>query len=130
MWCDEILTLSTIAKTHPHSAYGAFIHGILHKWNYVMRTIESVGSLFQPLENVIHQHFIPALTGQDPYSGLEWELLALPCRLGGLNIPNPTTICEFQFSASSAPLASLILKAFKALGVGSSPVSFNDPINN
>ena len=21
LWCDEILTLSTIAKTHPHSAY-------------------------------------------------------------------------------------------------------------
>ena len=56
MWCDEILTSSTIAKTHPHSAYGAFVHVILHKWNYVMHTIESVGSLFQPLENVIHQH--------------------------------------------------------------------------
>ena len=111
--CDEIFTLSTIAKTYPHSAYGTFVHGILHKWNYVMRTIDSVGSLFQPLENVIHQHFIPALTGQDPCSGLEWELLALPCRLGGLNIPNPTTVCEFQFSASkriSAPLASLILQ--------------------
>ena len=112
-WCDEILTLSTIAKTHPHSAYGAFVHGILHKWNYVMRTIESVGSLFQPLEDVLHQHFIPALTGRDPCSEVERELLALPCRLGGLNIPNPTTICEFQFSASkklSGPLASLILR--------------------
>ena len=74
-----------------------------------------MGSLFQPLENVIHQHFIPALTGQDPCSGLERELLALPCRLGGLNIPNPTTICEFQFvnfnflhlkELASAPLAS------------------------
>ena len=97
MWCDEILTLSTIAKTHPHSAYCAFIHGILHKWNYVMHTIESVGSLFQPLENVIHQHFIPALTGQDPCSGLERELLVLPFQLGGLNIPNPTTICKFKF---------------------------------
>ena len=25
LWCDEILTLSTIAKTHPHSAYDAFV---------------------------------------------------------------------------------------------------------
>ena len=40
-WCDKILTLSTIAKTHPHSAYDAFVHNVLHKWNYV---IESVGS--------------------------------------------------------------------------------------
>ena len=78
-----------------------------------MHTIESVGSLFQPLEDVLHQHFIPALTGRDPCSEVERELLTLPCRLGGLNIPNPTTICEFQFSASkklSGPLASLILR--------------------
>ena len=74
-----------------------------------MRTIESVGSLFQPLEDVLHQHFIPALTSRDPCSEVEQELLALPCRLGGLKIPNPTTIYEFQFSASkklSGPLAS------------------------
>ena len=29
-----------------------------------MRTIESVGGFFQPLEEAIHQHFLPALTGQ------------------------------------------------------------------
>ena len=72
---------------HPHSAYAAFVHGVLHKWNYVMRTIDLVGSLFQPLEDTIHEHFIPALTGRDPCSELEWELLALPCRFGGMNIP-------------------------------------------
>ena len=113
LWCDEILTLSNIAKTHPHSAYAAFVHGVLHKWNYVMRTVDMVGSLFQPLEDTIHKHFIPALTGRDPCSELERELLALPCRFGGLNIPNPTTLCEFQFSASkkiSGPLSSLILE--------------------
>ena len=36
-----------------------------------MRTIKSVGSLFQPLEEVIHQHFIPAVTGRDPCCKLE-----------------------------------------------------------
>ena len=76
-----------------------------------MRTIESMGSLFQPLQDVLHQHFIPALTGRDSCSEVERELLALPCRLGGLNIPNPTTVCEFQFSVSKkliGLLASLI----------------------
>ena len=66
IWSDEIFTLSSIVETHPHSAYCAFVHGLIPKWNYLMRTIESVGSLFQPLEEVIHQHFIPALTGKDP----------------------------------------------------------------
>ena len=34
--------LSAIAKTLPHAAYAAFIHGISHKWSY------SGTSLFQP----------------------------------------------------------------------------------
>ena len=113
LWCNEILTLSTIAKTHPHSTYAAFVHGVLCKWNYVMHTVDLVGSLFQPLKDAIHEHFIPALTERDPCSVLEQELLALSCRFGGLNIPNPTTLCEFQFSASkkiSDVLASLILE--------------------
>ena len=49
-----------------------------------MRTIKSVGSLFQPLEDVIHRHFIPALIGRrDPCCQFERDLLSLPCRLGG-----------------------------------------------
>ena len=74
IWSDEILTLSSIVETHPHNAYCVLVHGVIPKWNYVTRTIESVGSLFQPLEEVIHQHFIPALTGQDPRYKLERDL--------------------------------------------------------
>ena len=62
IWSDEILT-SSIAETHPHSVYCAFVHDVVPKWNNVMQTIKSVGSLFQPLEEVIHQHFIPELVG-------------------------------------------------------------------
>ena len=36
IWSDDILTLSSIAETHPHSAYCAFVHGVIPKWNYVM----------------------------------------------------------------------------------------------
>ena len=42
------------AETYPHNTYCAFVHGVVYilKCNYVMQTIESVGSLFQPLEEV------------------------------------------------------------------------------
>ena len=79
MWSEEILTLSSIAETHPHSAYSAFTHSVRHRWSYVMRTIESVGGFFQPLEEAIHQHFLPALTGQLTSSEVERDLLSLPC---------------------------------------------------
>ena len=112
-WTEEVLTLSDIAKSHPHAAYSAFTHGVMHKWTYVSRTIESIGPLLQPLEDAIHRHFIPALTGRDPCSEAERKLLSLPCRLGGLNIINPTDTADAQFSASkllSAPLVDMIIQ--------------------
>ena len=87
-----------------------------------MQTSESVGSLFQSLEEVLHQHFIPALTGQNPCCKLERDLLSLPCRLGGLNIPIPTQISDCQFSASkqiNASLTPLIIHQSKEFSIPS-----------
>jgi len=110
MW---ILTLSSIAETHPHSAYSAFTHNVKHHRSYVMRTIESVGKLFQPLEEAIHQPLLPALTGQMPSSEMERGLLSLPCRFGGLNIPKPTCCSAFQFTSSKLLSASLVAMIFQ-----------------
>jgi len=57
-----------IAETHPHIAYSTFTHSVRHFWSYVMHTIESVGAYFHPLEEAIHQHFLPALTSCMPGS--------------------------------------------------------------
>ena len=43
-----------------------------------------------------------------PSSEVERELLSLPCRSGGLNIPNPTCCSDFQFSSSKLLSASLV----------------------
>ncbi len=56
-----------------------------------------------PLENAIHQYFIPALTGRPPRSSLERELLALPVRLGGLDLYNPAALSPTIFQASQRP---------------------------
>ena len=74
------------------------------------------------MEEVIHQHFIPTLTGRDPCCQIERDLLSLPCRLGGLNIPIPTQISDHQFFASkqiSAPLTSLIICQSKEFSIPS-----------
>ena len=78
---------------------------------FLIRTVKSIGDLLQPLEDAIHQFLIPALSGRSPCSELDRELFSLPCRLGGLNILNPTKYSNIQYSGSrriSAPLASLI----------------------
>ena len=63
--------------------------------------------ILQPLESMIRQQFIPALTGKDSPGDLMRKLLALPAKLGGLSISNPVTISAEQHSTSkliSAPL--------------------------
>ena len=76
-----------------------------------MRSIDSPSSLFQPLEDAIHQELIPALTGREPNSPEERKLLALPVRHGGLNICNPVEMTETELMGSksiSAPLTEMI----------------------
>ena len=105
--------MAAIALSQPHAAHAAFTHGLSSKWFYLIRTIQGIGSLLQPLETVIRSKLIPALTGQPPPSDEVRDLLALPARLGGIALTNPTSAAEVDFSAStkvSDPLKDAILQ--------------------
>ena len=88
-WVNEIERLSSIAVIQPHAAL-CFIHGLKHKWTYLIRTIPDIESLLQPLEDAIRQKFLSSLTGQSALSNDTRDLLALPVWHGGLGIINPT----------------------------------------
>ncbi|MCY4641269.1 MAG: reverse transcriptase domain-containing protein, partial [Gammaproteobacteria bacterium] len=112
-WVDEIERLSSIALTQPHAAYAAYTHGLMSKWTFLARTVADIGDLFKPLEDAIRHRFLPALTGQNAFNDAERELMALPVRMGGLGITNPTTQAAHQYSTSTmvtAPLTALILQ--------------------
>ena len=67
-----------------------------------------------PLEEIICTKFLSNLTGQSFFSDLGWDLLALPPRLGGLDvIINPAKFSSFQFTSSvsiTTPLVELTLQ--------------------
>ena len=112
VWSSEVLALAEITTNHPHAAFCAFTHGMIGQWVYIMRTIPSVGLLFQPLEDGIHLKLIPALTGHGACSALKCDVFSLPCCLGGLGIVNPVDITNSQFTASikiTHSLRSLII---------------------
>ena len=70
------------------------------------RTIPDIAELLNPLED---QHLILALTGRQPCSREERDLLALPVRLGGMGITNPVSTSHRNFEASTrltSPLAA------------------------
>ena len=66
-WNKELLLFVDVSKIQPHTAYTAFIHGYIHKFSYLSRTIiPSIDRLLQPLEDCICSQLIPALTGRAP----------------------------------------------------------------
>ena len=67
---QEIKQFANVAASQPHAAYAAFTHGLASRWSYIQRTIPDIEDLQQPLENAIHQRFIPALVGRPPTSKL------------------------------------------------------------
>ena len=90
-WVESVQELSeTIAVNEPQLAYSSFVKGLTHKWTYLQRTIPGVAELFQPLEDALRESLLPALLGK-PINDTEREILALPVRLGGLGIPDPTS---------------------------------------
>ena len=73
----------------------------------------SANSLLQPLEEAIRTKLIPTLTGQSPPNDNVRRLLALPARLGGMGIIDPSDVVESQQSVSTTcckPLVDLILQ--------------------
>ena len=110
-WCNDVKRLAEVADIFPHAAYAAFTHGLFSRWSYLMRTIPGITDLLQPLEDVIHQSFIPALFSRPPCSSVERDLYALPVRLGDLGLMNPYFAASSAFHDSeklTAPLVALI----------------------
>ena len=117
-WIAELEQLSIIAHSHPQAAYCAYSHGLKGKWLYLAWTVPNISKLLQPLENILREKFIPALTGRPAPSDTERELLALPARNGGLGIVNPASTADREHQTSlhlSSPLISLITHGQRGL---------------
>ena len=104
----EVKILSAFALTQPHAAYSAFCHGLIGKWTYLARTIPHSSELFKPLEDAIRTIFLPSLTGQSPFNDTDRNMLALPTRLGGLGIINPSLMSSHHYTTSVNVTSALV----------------------
>lgn len=109
-WVKEVTRLAEFARSQPQASYAAFTFGLRHRWTYFMRTLPDIENLLQPLEHAISDVLIPSLIERN-CSEEERSLVALPVRMGGLGLINPSDTADAEYSASvrvSAPLVSKI----------------------
>ena len=107
-WIDEIQYLSEIAKTYPHSAYSAFVHGLQNRYTYNMRTIPDLSDHLQSLEDAIRNCFIKTLFNGYICSDSERLLFSLPAKFGGLGIFVPTERSRIEYENSRHVTAEMI----------------------
>ena len=99
--------MAEFATSQPQASYAAFTFGLRHRWTYFMRTLPDIEELLEPLEHAISDVLIPSLTEHN-CSPTERELLALPVRMGGLGLTNPSASAKAEYLASvkvSTPLS-------------------------
>ena len=115
LWKRELVTLSSIAQSHPHATFAAYTYGLKHKWSFLSRTTPNINDLLTPLEDTLRSLFIPSLTGKPPPNDSIRDLIAVPARLEGLGLSNPVIRAgvHVDYSPSckvSGPLLGQILQ--------------------
>ena len=96
--------------SQPQACYATFMFGLRHRWTYLLRTLPDIEDLVEPLERAIADVLIPSITDHHCTTPSERDLLALPVRLGGLGIINPSQDADLQYQASMKTTAPLVEK--------------------
>ena len=95
-WVGEVTRLAEFARSQPQASYAAFTFGLRYRWTYFMRTLPDIENLLQPLERAISDVLIPSLIERN-CSEAERDLVALPVRMGGLGLINPSVIADAEY---------------------------------
>ena len=61
---DGIKTLAQIAKKYPQAAYAGLTYSLQQEWLYMQRVLDVGNVAFEPLEDALRTHFLPALLGK------------------------------------------------------------------
>lgn len=93
---QELVDLSKIATKDPQVCYSAYVFGLSKRWLYIMRTTPGISHLFEPLENCITENFLTSIFKQFDYDTNFRDVVALPAKLGGLSIFDPTQVADHE----------------------------------
>ena len=77
-WVRELEKLADVAASQPQAAYSALVFSLKHKGSFLARTTRGISEMLHPVEYVICQKVIPAITGKKNISDAERGCLLYP----------------------------------------------------
>jgi len=97
--------------------YAAYTFDLKHRWVYFLTNLPDIQDLLEPSENAISHMLIPAIT-ERKCNQLDRNVLALPVRLGGLGLGNPSLEARHEYALSvkvKKPLVEQIVSQSRQL---------------
>jgi hypothetical protein len=104
-WTTALQRLALVAEVDPQVGYSLLVHGMVPRWRFLMRSTPTEPEWFQPMEDAIAGPVCEALFEQKA-DGMFRKRLALPCRHGGLGIPDPRQMSGEEYAASKRTTAA------------------------
>ena len=86
---SAVSRLADVGSNCPQALHVAYTKALQHRTTYLERTTASKDEDFAPIAMAVKQKLMPAITGRPVTDSVE-DVLALPVRLGGLALSNPT----------------------------------------
>ena len=87
-WVAQLEVLAEVAKCEPQAAYSSFTSGFKHKLTYFIRTMPNISEILKPVDEVINNKFIPAITDRNAISDGDRLLFSLLVKMGVLGYPS------------------------------------------
>ena len=108
-WVQDVLVMAAVAAKYPQSAYIGYVKCKQPEWQYVQRVVADIAHFFEPLEEAIRYHFIPALLGlkSDELDSDLQQTLTHSVKTGGMGILNPMDTAQRVHSISAAATGCL-----------------------
>ena len=89
-WVSSVNIFADMMGQQPQASFARFARSLQCKWAYLQRSMELIRDVFNPLEEAIYEHLLPALFAVPAIPQDLCDLAALPVQHGGLGALNPT----------------------------------------
>ena len=110
-WVGKIEKLSFVEKSELQCASSGLTKSLQAEWNFSHRVLSGSSQLFQPLENLLMEKFLPAILGTSSISSMERRFFCLPAKMGSLGVSNPTSFADESYNTSREAV-TLLYDAF------------------
>ena len=100
-WAEGVLELSKVVGRYLQAAYAALQKSLQQEWQFLQRVTNGLSNEFKVVEEALAENFLPSLFGTGLKCKTKRQLAYPPVKQAGLALPNPLTMVESNWKAST-----------------------------